>query len=51
MDGVGYIDPTKLRASMQSLGFKAKNQAVFEMVGELEKRFTKPILFEYGASL
>ena len=46
LEGLGYIDPTKLRSSMQSLGFKAKDQAVFQMVSEIEKRFNKRIVFE-----
>eukprot|EP00826_Nyctotherus_ovalis_P055536 TRINITY_DN7384_c0_g7_i2.p3 TRINITY_DN7384_c0_g7~~TRINITY_DN7384_c0_g7_i2.p3 ORF type:complete len:166 (-),score=65.51 TRINITY_DN7384_c0_g7_i2:135-632(-) len=46
IEGVGFIDPLKLRSSMQSLGFKARDQAVFQMVAEIEKRFNKPIVFE-----
>ena len=47
IDGVGYIDPIKLRSSIQSLGFTQSNQIVYKMVSELENRFTRPIVLEY----
>ncbi len=46
IDGSGTIDPKELRAAMQSLGFEAKNQVIFQMVSELEKRSAGAIDFE-----
>ena len=45
-DGSGTIDPKELRATMQSLGFDTRNQVIFQMISELEKKSTGNIDFE-----
>ena len=37
-DGSGSIDPKELKAAMQSLGFEAKNQTIFQMISDLDKQ-------------
>lgn len=36
-DGSGTIDPKELRAAMQSLGFEAKNQTIYQMIKDIDK--------------
>ena len=36
-DGSGTIDPKELKAAMQSLGFEAKNQTIYQMIGDIDK--------------
>jgi centrin-1 len=31
-DGSGTIDPKELKSAMQSLGFEAKNQTIYQMI-------------------
>ena len=45
-DGSGSIDPKELRAAMQSLGFEAKNQTIFQMISDLDKNKSGSIDFE-----
>ena len=46
-DGSGTIDPKELKAAMQSLGFEAKNQTIFQMISDLDKNNSGAIDFEY----
>jgi len=45
-DGSGSIDPKELKAAMQSLGFEAKNQTIFQMISDLDKNKSGTIDFE-----
>ena len=45
-DGSGAIDPKELKAAMQSLGFEAKNQTIFQMISDLDKNKSGTIDFE-----
>ena len=45
-DGSGSIDPRELRAAMQSLGFEAKNQTIYQMITDLDKNKNNSIDFE-----
>mmetsp|Transcript_21379 Transcript_21379/g.19450 ORF Transcript_21379/g.19450 Transcript_21379/m.19450 type:complete len:171 (-) Transcript_21379:22-534(-) len=36
-DGSGTIDPKELKAAMQSLGFEAKNQTIYQMIADIDK--------------
>merc|ERR1712134_250296 len=45
-DGSGTIDPKELRDAMQSLGFEAKNQTIFQMISDLDKNKSGSIDFE-----
>mmetsp|Transcript_18891 Transcript_18891/g.8809 ORF Transcript_18891/g.8809 Transcript_18891/m.8809 type:complete len:114 (+) Transcript_18891:77-418(+) len=45
-DGSGTIDPKELKAAMQSLGFEAKNQTIYQMVSDLDKDGSGAIDFE-----
>ena len=45
-DGSGQIDPKELKAAMQSLGFEAKNQTIFQMISDLDKNKSGTIEFE-----
>ncbi len=45
-DGSGSIDPKELKAAMQSLGFEAKNQTIFQMISDLDKNSSGAIDFE-----
>ena len=44
--GSGTIDPKEPRAAMQSLGFEAKNQAIYQMTGDIGKDNDGSIDFE-----
>ncbi|KAK7230566.1 calcium ion binding protein [Aureococcus anophagefferens] len=45
-DGSGTIDPKELKAAMQSLGFEAKNQTIYQMIGDIDKDNSGSIDFE-----
>mmetsp|Transcript_28613 Transcript_28613/g.60687 ORF Transcript_28613/g.60687 Transcript_28613/m.60687 type:complete len:173 (-) Transcript_28613:279-797(-) len=45
-DGSGTIDPKELRAAMQSLGFEAKNQTIYQMIKDIDKDGTGEIDFD-----
>ena len=45
-DGSGTIDPKELKAAMQSLGFEAKNQTIFQMISDLDRNNNGAIDFE-----
>ena len=45
-EGSGTIDPKELKAAMQSLGFEAKNQTIFQMISDLDKNSSGSIDFE-----
>lgn len=45
-DGSGSIDPKELKAAMQSLGFEAKNQTIFQMISDLDANKSGAIDFE-----
>merc|ERR1712202_28580 len=45
-DGSGTIDPKELKAAMQSLGFEAKNQTIYQMISDLDKEKSGAIEFE-----
>ena len=45
-NGDGTIDPKELKAAMQSLGFEAKNQTVYQMISDIDKDGTGDINFE-----
>lgn len=45
-DGSGTIDPKELKAAMQSLGFDAKNQTIFQMISDLDRNKSGDIDFE-----
>lgn len=45
-DGSGTIDPKELKAAMQSLGFEAKNQTIYQMIGDIDKDGSGEINFE-----
>ncbi|KAH8069709.1 Ca2-binding protein [Aureococcus anophagefferens] len=45
-DGSGTIDPKELKAAMQSLGFEAKNQTIYQMIGDIDKDNSGTIDFE-----
>ena len=45
-DGSGPIDPKELEAAMQSLGFEAKNQTIYQMIGDIDKDGSGEIDFE-----
>ena len=45
-DGSGSIDPKELRAAMQSLGFEAKNQTIYQMINDLDKNRNGNIDFD-----
>lgn len=34
---IGTIDPKELKAAMQSLGFEAKNQTIYQMIADIDK--------------
>lgn len=36
-DGSGTIDPKELKAAMQSLGFEAKNQTIYQMISDIDQ--------------
>jgi len=43
---VGTIDPKELKAAMQSLGFEAKNQTIYQMIADIDKDGNGSIDFE-----
>eukprot|EP01084_Bolivina_argentea_P238197 400185_1 len=45
-DGSGTIDPKELKATMQSLGFEAKNQTIYQMISDIDKDGSGSIDFE-----
>merc|ERR1712000_3614 len=45
-DGSGSIDPKELKAAMQSLGFEAKNQTIYQMISDLDKDGSGNIEFD-----
>ena len=45
-DGSGTIDPKELKAAMQSLGFEAKNQTIYQMIADIDKDGNGSIDFE-----
>lgn len=45
-DGTGMIDPKELKAAMLSLNFDTKSPTVFQMVSDMEKKYSGPIGFE-----
>lgn len=45
-DGNGTIDPKELKEAMQSLGFEAKNQAIYQLISDIDKDGTGDIDFE-----
>merc|ERR1712164_219190 len=45
-DGSVTIDPKELMAAMQSLGFEAKNQTIYQMIGDIDKDNDGSIDFE-----
>ena len=42
----GTIDPKELKGAMQSLGFEAKNQTIYQMIGDIDKDGSGSIDFE-----
>ena len=45
-DGSGTIDPSELKSAMQSLGFEAKNQTIYQMISDLDKDGSGAIDFD-----
>ena len=45
-DGSGTIDPAELKSAMQSLGFEAKNQTIYQMISDLDADGSGQIDFE-----
>merc|ERR1719469_268181 len=45
-DGSGTIDPKELKTAMQSLGFEAKNQTIYQMIADIDKDGSGEIDFE-----
>eukprot|EP00608_Synchroma_pusillum_P010380 CAMPEP_0198419292 /NCGR_PEP_ID=MMETSP1452-20131203/117_1 /TAXON_ID=1181717 /ORGANISM="Synchroma pusillum, Strain CCMP3072" /LENGTH=160 /DNA_ID=CAMNT_0044139417 /DNA_START=44 /DNA_END=526 /DNA_ORIENTATION=- len=45
-DGSGTIDPKELKAAMQSLGFEAKNQTIYQMISDIDKDGSGSIDFD-----
>jgi Ca2+-binding EF-hand superfamily protein len=43
---LGTIDPKELKAAMQSLGFEAKNQTIYQMIADIDKDGTGSIDFD-----
>eukprot|EP00914_Ancora_sagittata_P012201 GHVO01023544.1.p2 GENE.GHVO01023544.1~~GHVO01023544.1.p2 ORF type:complete len:172 (+),score=33.80 GHVO01023544.1:946-1461(+) len=37
-DGSGTIDPSELKAAMQSLGFESKNPTIYQMISDLDRQ-------------
>lgn len=42
----GTIDPKELKAAMQSLGFEAKNQTIYQMIADIDKDGSGSIDFD-----
>lgn len=49
-DGSGTIDPKELKAAMQSLGFEAKNQTIYQMISDIDKVTTCLTSYSSGPS-
>ena len=47
----GSIDPKELKAAMQSLGFEAKNQTIYQMISDIDKDNNGAIDFEEFVSM
>merc|ERR1719238_252491 len=45
-DGSGTIDPKELKSAMESLGFEAKNQTIYQMIGDIDKDGSGAIDFD-----
>mmetsp|Transcript_53216 Transcript_53216/g.61002 ORF Transcript_53216/g.61002 Transcript_53216/m.61002 type:complete len:168 (+) Transcript_53216:64-567(+) len=45
-DNSGTIDPKELKAAMQSLGFEAKNQTIYQMISDLDRDGSGAIDFD-----
>nr|CCA23977.1 calciumdependent protein 4 putative [Albugo laibachii Nc14] len=45
-DGSGTIDPKELKTAMQSLGFEAKNQIIYQMIADIDKDGSGSIDFD-----
>ena len=45
-DGSGTFDPFEIKVAMQSLGFEAKNQTIYQMIGDIDKDNDGSIDFE-----
>lgn len=45
-DGSGTIDPKELKEAMESLGYEAKNQTIYQMISDVDKNGTGEIDFE-----
>ena len=45
-DGNGTIDSKELKEAMQSLGFEAKNQTIYQIIADIDKDGTGDIDFE-----
>jgi len=43
---LGTIDPKELKAAMQSLGFEAKNQTIYQMIADIDKDGSGTIDFD-----
>lgn len=43
---IGTIDPKELKAAMQSLGFEAKNQTIYQMIADIDKDGSGTIDFD-----
>jgi len=50
-NGNGAIDPKELKAAMQSLGFEANNQMIYEMISDFDKDGNSSIDIEEFADL
>lgn len=46
ISSLGTIDPKELKAAMQSLGFEAKNQTIYQMIADIDKDGSGTIDFE-----
>ena len=51
LDGEGTIDPKELKIAMQSLGFEAKNQTIYQMIADIDADGNGAIDFEEFLSL
>ena len=47
-DGSGTIDPKELKSAMQSLGFEAKNQTIYQMIADIDKDGNGSIGWSYS---
>ncbi len=45
-DGSGTIDPKELTSAMESLGFEAKNQTIYQMIKDIDKDGSGAIDFD-----